>query len=453
MKSTVLICITISVLLCHCFFHSQCQTVLTLQPGPNEGIDATLASIFPTTNFWDSPGFLAAAWTFNGEFGIDRGLLKFDLTQIPASAIIIDAKLSLYYWEGPNNGHYGENVSYLQKVIENWDEMTVTWDNQPSATTAGEVYLPSSYIQTQDYLDINLTQFVSDWVSDPQNNFGMFFRNVVEVEYASMLFASSDNSTASLRPKLVVTYRTCSSLVADFSYIVNGSNVQFADSSSSADSWYWDFGDGYYSDHQNPVHSYMEPGKYYACLSVTDSCGSAQYCDTVYYCDPPNPHFSYLVNGNLVTFTDSSTSPITWFWSFGDNFYSDLQNPTHYYKNAGTYYVCLTSTNSCYHQTFCDSIIFQPNGIQTIKREDFSLYPVPAIDHLNLEWLYPIPGSGEIDMVNSQGSVVFKKQITLTSSCFHDILGIQDLSPGLYYLRVVTSNVSLLKKFIVIKTF
>ncbi|CAN5874513.1 hypothetical protein BH11BAC7_BH11BAC7_11670 [soil metagenome] len=60
-------------------------------------------------------------------------------------------------------------------------------------------------------------------------------------------------------------------------------NVQFIDYSTGTGSpcdWAWDFGDGNYSNLQNPVHAYANPGFYYVCL-------------TAYYC-------IYDAAGNLI---------------------------------------------------------------------------------------------------------------------------------------------------------
>jgi len=47
-----------------------------------------------------------------------------------------------------------------------------------------------------------------------------------------------------------------------------------------------------------------------------------------------------------VRFTDTSTgSPTAWWWNFGDDSSSTLQNPWHTYQDAGTYTVTLTVTN------------------------------------------------------------------------------------------------------------
>ncbi len=49
----------------------------------------------------------------------------------------------------------------------------------------------------------------------------------------------------------------------------------------------------------------------------------------------------------VVQFNDTSTgSPTSWWWSFGDDSTSTLQNPTHTYRKTGTYKVTLTVTNA-----------------------------------------------------------------------------------------------------------
>ena len=48
-----------------------------------------------------------------------------------------------------------------------------------------------------------------------------------------------------------------------------------------------------------------------------------------------------------VTFTDQSTgSPTSWSWTFGDGGTSTAQNPVHTYNSTGTYTVTLTATNA-----------------------------------------------------------------------------------------------------------
>jgi uncharacterized protein (TIGR02145 family) len=51
--------------------------------------------------------------------------------------------------------------------------------------------------------------------------------------------------------------------------------------------------------------------------------------------------------GETISFTDQSTnSPTSWSWNFGDEYSSSSQNPSHTYSSAGSYSVSLTVSNS-----------------------------------------------------------------------------------------------------------
>jgi len=76
---------------------------------------------------------------------------------------------------------------------------------------------------------------------------------------------------------------------------------------------------------------------------------------------PPFPvaNFGYTTGSNgSVAFTDSSTgAPLTYSWNFGDgSSNSTATNPNHSYTANGTYYVCLTVTNTSGTNTKCDSV-------------------------------------------------------------------------------------------------
>lgn len=68
---------------------------------------------------------------------------------------------------------------------------------------------------------------------------------------------------------------------------------------------------------------------------------------------PPHASFTASVNGNTVSFTDTSTgSPTSWIWDFGDSNSSTQQNPVHTYAGPGTYVVILTARNAVGESTF-----------------------------------------------------------------------------------------------------
>ena len=149
--------------------------------------------------------------------------------------------------------------------------------------------------------------------------------------------------------------------IANFEYGIAGTANQdhFFDLSESPGAtvthWIWDFGDGSYSQDQNPIHGFQLTGYYNVCLTIyTDKWCSSTYCNTIYYdasiqyCET---NYNYLYN-NPASFMDLSfydaslSSTIGWFWNFGDGANSAMQNPNHIYTVPGIYEVCLETTNS-----------------------------------------------------------------------------------------------------------
>ncbi|WP_141241803.1 DUF3344 domain-containing protein, partial [Methanosarcina spelaei] len=157
---------------------------------------------------------------------------------------------------------------------------------------------------------------------------------------------------------LEVTKNTASE--ANFtSNVTNGNaplNVKFTDTSTGTPTnWTWDFGDGSTSTEQNPTHIYTTEGTYAVKLTVKNSLGSDSEEKTGYITvgsavlSPVSNFSSNATSGNAplsVQFKDESTnSPTSWEWDFGDGKTSTEQNPSHTYETVGTYTVNLTAMN------------------------------------------------------------------------------------------------------------
>jgi len=145
--------------------------------------------------------------------------------------------------------------------------------------------------------------------------------------------------------------------IANFTAQHVNTNIQFTDKSTSNGTithWYWEFGDGTDSNHQNPLHAYSSSGLYTVSLTVGDEFGSDTMTRTNYIAIdmPPTAEFvsniqSAYIHDNI-QFTDQSTSYGTitsWQWDFGDGTTSIAQNPVHSYSATGNYTVSLTVTD------------------------------------------------------------------------------------------------------------
>jgi PKD repeat protein len=161
--------------------------------------------------------------------------------------------------------------------------------------------------------------------------------------------------------------------------------VNFTDQSTgSITSWSWTFGDGGTSPAQNPSHQYTNAGTYTVTLTVTGPGGSDDEIKTGYITVSPcvAPVAAFVgspTSGDApltVNFTDQSTnSPASWSWTFGDGGTSYEQNPSHVYTGAGTYTVTLVAANSCGSDDFTrtDYInVTEASGVWvTITYDDF----------------------------------------------------------------------------------
>ncbi|HNW50887.1 MAG TPA: DNRLRE domain-containing protein, partial [Prolixibacteraceae bacterium] len=137
----------------------------------------------------------AMAWTWDGIPGINRGLIKFDLDQLPANSEIVKAELSLYHYEiedkcWPMSNLSGSNAVYVQRITSDWVEDEVTWNTQPTTTIENQVILPGSSSRTQDYLDIDVTELVNQIVVSGEN-YGFMLQLATEEYYRCMIFCSS----------------------------------------------------------------------------------------------------------------------------------------------------------------------------------------------------------------------------------------------------------------------
>ena len=428
------------------------QKTIVLQPGPADGKDTQVNSAFPYNNWGINPNVVTCAWTFQDVLGIGRSLIRFDLSAIPPDAQILDARLTLFYDPSTSFGaQYGENASYIKKITEAWDEMTVTWYNQPLSTWADEIFIERTSSPSQDMTDINITGFVSGWVLFPETNFGFMHRMVAEIPYCCLAYSTSDHSSAEKRPKLVVRYIDCDPPSAGFSYSTQMPGVNFTDTSSSATSWWWDFGDGYFSNLQNPTHTYATQGIYPVCLTVNDSCGADTICVNIPVCEMPQPHFSYTVNDQLVAFRDSSTMPQSWSWDFGDGFYSNLKDPEHYYNEPGTFYVCETVTNGCGVQTFCDSVKIIMVAVENhLKPFEVGLYPNPAHDLVFLDLKVSTGTTASIELFTTQHSSLRKWIREIKPGDGTISLNIAGLSKGIYFLQTKIDGVYRSDKLIIL---
>lgn len=140
---------------------------------------------------------------------------------------------------------------------------------------------------------------------------------------------------------------------ADFSFVANGTTVDFTNTSTDATAYVWDFGDGNTSTEVDPQHTYAGAGSYIIEMIATNDCGSDTLSIVLELLLPPTAGFSAdLTEGcvplNVQFFNESSANATSWSWTFegGQPASSTEENPLVTYLNPGAFGVTLTVTNA-----------------------------------------------------------------------------------------------------------
>lgn len=205
----------------------QASDKFTLQPGATCGKDALIADCVPcgyyNTNYGTSEEFNSLAWTNSGSTSNHRSLIQFDLKSIPPGSLVTSAYITLFYNPiSSNAGGFhsnltGPNASYFERILDQWDEDSVTWANQPATDTLNRVIVPMSVSDTENFI-VDVTSLIQMMVDDPASNFGMMLRLQDESYYRCLLFASSDHPNDALHPKLEVNFSPATTSCLELQY-------------------------------------------------------------------------------------------------------------------------------------------------------------------------------------------------------------------------------------------
>lgn len=172
--------------------------------------EATL-EVTKDTDIWSvDPDGNGGDWKwFDLRGGIDteeraRSLVAFDLSPIMGMTVNMSI-LRLYAIEtewGMSGGH-----AEIYRAADSWDEMTVTWNNQP-AENKDIRYVHTLPDPIGTWAQLEVTDIVQSWANESFENHGFFLAVPEGTPEAFISFASKDTSDAELHPQLYVMYST-----------------------------------------------------------------------------------------------------------------------------------------------------------------------------------------------------------------------------------------------------
>ncbi len=250
-------------------------TCQVFQPGPMTGRDAYIKQDKPDERRGGDSELRVK--TENGK--LNRSLLQFDLSSLPAGSVVVSATLSLYV-KGASGGPVTINA---HQVITSWNEAEVTWEARDKAAgllwvtrggdydsaVAGSTVVDNT---TNVWRSWNITNLAATWVMTPTSNFGLILEAAVTDPKTEKKFKSSDDGTASQRPKLEVCYSLGVTLEPNnsgeglpgqtktYAHVVQVGNITSVINLSASSSQGWttriyedEDGDGYKDPEDDPI--------------------------------------------------------------------------------------------------------------------------------------------------------------------------------------------------------
>ena len=173
----------------------------TIQPDVNASKDAPVFQNHPDTNYNDNELVVSqhAAYTQA------RSYLQFNLSSIPSGAVIIGARLGLWYSYsdvGSTDASFG-----VYKVTGEWNASNITWTNQTTYATSAAATATVPADPTYDFIYWNIIDLAKGWCNGSIANNGLVLASTDETSInGARIFLSSVATNASQRPMLEIIY-------------------------------------------------------------------------------------------------------------------------------------------------------------------------------------------------------------------------------------------------------
>jgi gliding motility-associated-like protein len=177
--------------------------------------------------------------------------------------------------------------------------------------------------------------------------------------------------------------------------ICQGETSQFIDGSivSGGDNivnWNWYFGDGNFSNDQNPEHIYLSSGAYTVLLTVsTPNCSADGNIDVNVEAIPISS-FTTSTNQGCnpvnIDFTNQSQFAVSYVWNFGDGNISNDFETSHTYINNSSADITFTASLVALNAYGCSDTSFFPITVHPYTEADFYSDAIPGCSPIPVQF-------------------------------------------------------------------
>ncbi len=340
------------------------------------------------------------------------------------------------------------------------DNWTATWTNfDPQNANYSELPMTASFTSVVDsfkatFTNKSLNAYTFDW------NFGDNTTNSIDENpvhtYAAIgtykVILTTSNGIRTKRDSSFVTINVLPN--PKFTSVTDSFKVTFANKSTFATSYTWNFGDNNTSTLENPVHTYATSGTYKVVLTASNGVVSKSDSSLVTINVLPNSKFTSVTDSFKVTFTNKSTFATSYSWNFGDNNTSTLENPVHTYAANGTYKVVLTASNGISSTKDSADIVISVVGVDNTKlMNQLALYPNPVNNNATVAFNLMQSAKLSVKVLDINGRVIatIADNTNFSAGVQNLTIDASALEAGVYMVRLYNKETASTIRFVVVR--
>ncbi len=229
----------------------------------------------------------------------------------------------------------------------------------------------------------------------------------------------------------------------------------------------WDFGGLGSSTQANPSFTFTTNGSFIVKLTARNAFDSSFVNKTVVVSvsDKPAANFTYVqgtaAGSREFTFTnttDEKGAATTYAWDFGvttstvDT--SSAKNPVFTYAANGTYTVRLIASNAFLADTITKTVTVTATDVKevNIALNQIAIYPNPANENVTVSFDLLNANDVQIDLIDITGKTIRATNSMRFSSGMNEIsLNTADITQGIYFVKVSTTELSKTTRLVIIK--
>ncbi len=165
----------------------------------------------------------------------------------------------------------------------------------------------------------------------------------------------------------------------------------------------------------------------------------------------PTAAGSFTINGNIVTFANTSTNATSYSWDFDDFSNSSAMAPTHAFAGNGVYNVVLTAINGACQNTAELTVAITVGVEELAGLEEVKLFPNPTSTNAMMVINSKENTTATIAIVNQLGQLVTSNTVTLLAKENNFDLNINTFDNGIYTVIISTELGNVTRRLVVQK--